>query len=183
LLQAALFSAVVTAFIIESYKNLSRNSDDVIILMLYQVSQQLAALGNSSPAGTVQSPFELPAFIPPRSAIFTNLCWFLSLGLSLACTLIAILIRQWASDYIHAIERRQAAEKRARIRAFLFQGVENSKVGAIVEGVPLLLHASLFLFLFGLVEFIRPINQVIMSLLTFFLFVCIGAYSFATILP
>jgi hypothetical protein len=44
--QAALFSAVVTAFIIESYRTLSRDSNDVVILLLFQMSEQLAAMSN-----------------------------------------------------------------------------------------------------------------------------------------
>ncbi|KAJ7601128.1 hypothetical protein C8J56DRAFT_1075119 [Mycena floridula] len=123
ILFVALFSAVITAFLIESYKTLSRDS--------------------TNQAVPIQSPADI-AFRPSRAVIITNAFWFLSLGLSLACALIATLIQQWAADYIHAIGRRQAPEKHARIRAFLFEGVENSNVGAIVEGTPVLLHASLF---------------------------------------
>ncbi|KAJ7583453.1 hypothetical protein C8J56DRAFT_210130 [Mycena floridula] len=42
---AALFSAVVTTFIIESYRTLSQDSNDVMILLLDQISQQLANNG------------------------------------------------------------------------------------------------------------------------------------------
>ncbi|KAJ7578581.1 hypothetical protein C8J56DRAFT_352068 [Mycena floridula] len=184
ILFAALFSAVVTAFIIESYRSLSRDSSEVIILLLFQMSQQLSALGNSSVAAPViQSALDLPLFTAPRSAVYTNVFWFLSLGLSLACALIATLIQQWASDYIHAIERRQAPEKRARIRSFLFEGVESSNLGTIVEGVPLLLHTSLFSFLVGLVIFTHPINSIITALLAFILSSCAIAYLSSTVLP
>ncbi|KAJ6537271.1 hypothetical protein DFH09DRAFT_846883, partial [Mycena vulgaris] len=88
----------------------------------------------------------------PVSAVYTTIFWFLSLRLSLACALIVTLIQQWA--YIHAIEGRQLPEKRARIRAFLYEGMQNSHIGAIVDGAPLLLHASLFSFLIGLVIFL-----------------------------
>ncbi|KAJ7601135.1 hypothetical protein C8J56DRAFT_1038739 [Mycena floridula] len=182
ILFAALFSAVITAFLIESYKTLSRDSTDVMIILLYQISQQLAANGNNSQVVPIQSPADI-AFRPSRAAIITNAFWFLSLGLSLACALIATLIQQWAADYIHAIDRRQAPEKRARIRAFLFEGVENSNVGAIVEGTPVLLHASLFSFLIGLVVFMHPINTVITILLSVILATCGIAYISSTVLP
>ncbi|KAJ7578594.1 hypothetical protein C8J56DRAFT_753385, partial [Mycena floridula] len=42
LLFAALFSAVVTAFIIESYRLLSPDPAALTLLILYQISQQLA---------------------------------------------------------------------------------------------------------------------------------------------
>jgi hypothetical protein len=156
----------------------------VVILLLFQISQQLAAVSNNTQTlPLIKSPIELPSFAAPRSAVYTNVFWFLSLGLSLACALIATLIQQWASDYIHAIERRQLPEKRARIRAFLYEGVENSHVGAIVDGAPLLLHASLFSFLIGLVIFMQPINSTITTLLACILALCVVAYLASTVTP
>ncbi|KAJ7577984.1 hypothetical protein C8J56DRAFT_798296, partial [Mycena floridula] len=181
---AALFSAVVTAFIIESYKTLSHDSGDVMILLLLQMFQQLAALGNDSQSVTIiESLDQISTFRPSRAVVITNAFWFLSLSLSLACALIATLIQQWASDYIHAIECRQAPERRARIRAFLFEGVENSNVSAIVDGTPVLLHISLFSFLMGLVVFMQPINSIITYLLVTILIGCGSAYSWSTVLP
>ncbi|KAJ7581838.1 hypothetical protein C8J56DRAFT_252209 [Mycena floridula] len=182
---AALFSAVVTAFIIESYKNLTVDSNYVLSIQLFQMSQQLAGLRDSSlPVPSIQSPRQImSSFKPSPLTVLTNAFWFLSLVLGLACALIATLIQQWASDYTHAIERRQAPEARARIRAFLFEGVEASNVAAIVEGTPVLLHASLFSFFIGLVMFMRPINLIITVLLSLILAVCAAAYISSTISP
>jgi hypothetical protein len=47
--QTGLFSVTVTAFIIESYKQLRPDSGDTIVLLLAQISQQLAALSNGTP--------------------------------------------------------------------------------------------------------------------------------------
>ncbi|KAJ7585651.1 hypothetical protein C8J56DRAFT_1027267 [Mycena floridula] len=177
LLFAALFSAVVTAFIIESYKNLS---PDLTVVFLYQISQQLSTMTNSTELNLLS----LSDFSgSPKLAIITNVFWFLSLALSLTCALTATLIQQWASDYVRAIERREAPEIRARIRAYLFEGVENSNVAVIVEGTPLLLHASLFSFFIGLVFFLHPINT-IMTFLTANILAAFGiAYLSATIAP
>ncbi|KAJ7572593.1 hypothetical protein C8J56DRAFT_841840, partial [Mycena floridula] len=180
LLFAALFSAVVTAFIIESYKLLSPDPAALTLLILYQISQQLA--NGSQTVASLPNPSQVP-FSPSVLAVLTNIFWFISLALSLTCALAATLIQQWASEYIHAIERRQVPEMRGRIRAFLFEGVESSRVSAIVEGTPALLHASLFSFLIGLVFFLRPINSAITYLMSGLLIACGTAYFYATIAP
>ncbi|KAJ7578508.1 hypothetical protein C8J56DRAFT_797158 [Mycena floridula] len=180
LLFAALFSAVVTAFIIESYKLLSPDPANLTLLILYQISQQLDNESQAVPF--LSNPFEIP-FTPSTLAVLTNVFWFISLALSLTCALAATLIQQWASEYIHSIERRQVLEMRGRIRTFLFEGVESSRVSAIVEGTPALLHASLFSFLVGLVFFLHPINKVVTYLTSGLLIVCGTAYFYATIAP
>ncbi|KAJ7590554.1 hypothetical protein C8J56DRAFT_536838 [Mycena floridula] len=179
LLFAALFSAVVTAFIIEGYKTLSPDPSAITVVLLYQISQQLSTITN-----TTELHISLPDFgTSPTLAIITNIFWFLSLALSLTCALTATLIEQWASDYVRAIERREAPEIKARIRAYLFEGVENSNVAAIVEGTPLLLHASLFSFFIGLIFFLHPISNIMTFLSAGILGVFSIAYLSATIAP
>ncbi|KAJ7105638.1 hypothetical protein C8R44DRAFT_639037 [Mycena epipterygia] len=46
--QAGLFSASLTAFLIESYKTLNRDPGDITVHLLSQISQQLAASANGS---------------------------------------------------------------------------------------------------------------------------------------
>ncbi|KAJ7584328.1 hypothetical protein C8J56DRAFT_1053781 [Mycena floridula] len=179
LLFAALFSAVVTAFIIEGYKTLSPDPSAMTVVLLYQISQQLSTITN-----TTELNISLPDLnSSPTLAIITNIFWFLSLALSLTCALTATLIEQWASDYVRAIERREAPAIKARIRAYLFEGVENSNVAAIVEGTPLLLHASLFSFFIGLIFFLHPISGIITFLSAGILAVFGIAYLSATIAP
>ncbi|KAJ7592713.1 hypothetical protein C8J56DRAFT_481982 [Mycena floridula] len=179
LLFAALFSAVVTAFIIEGYKTLSPDPSAMTVVLLYHISQQLSTITN-----TTKLNISLPDLnSSPTLAIITNVFWFLSLALSLTCALTATLIEQWASDYVRAIERREAPAIKARIRAYLFDGVENSNVAAIVEGTPLLLHASLFSFFIGLIFFLHPISIIITYLSAGILGVFSIAYLSATIAP
>ncbi|KAJ7572508.1 hypothetical protein C8J56DRAFT_875265, partial [Mycena floridula] len=117
LLFAALFSAVITAFIIEGYKTLSPDPSAMTVVLLYQISQQLAVITNTT--GSIVS---APDFsTSPTLAVIANIFWSLSLALSLTCALTATLIEQWASDYVRAIERREAPEIKARIRAYLLE--------------------------------------------------------------
>ncbi|KAJ7584315.1 hypothetical protein C8J56DRAFT_1166469 [Mycena floridula] len=179
LLFAALFSAVVTAFIIEGYKTLSPDPSAMTVVLLYQISRQLSTITN-----TTEPNISLPDLnSSPTLAIITNIFWSLSLALSLTCALTATLIEQWASDYVRTIGRREAPEIKARIRAYLFEGVENSNVAAIVEGTPLLLHASLFSFFVGLIFFLHPISTIMTFLSAGILAVFGIAYLSATIAP
>ncbi|KAJ7575005.1 hypothetical protein C8J56DRAFT_1172366 [Mycena floridula] len=179
LLFAALFSAVVTAFIIEGYKTLSPDPSAMTVVLLYHISQQLSTITN-----TTELQISLPDFATsPTLALITNIFWFLSLALSITCALTATLIEQWASDYVRAIERREAPAIKARIRSYLFEGVENSNVAAIVEGTPLLLHASLFSFFIGLIFFLHPISMIITFLAAGILAAFGVAYLSVTIAP
>jgi hypothetical protein len=111
------------------------------------------------------TPDKMP-FTPPHSAILINSLWFLSLAFSLTCALTATLVKQWSKDYLKNTRRSPTPYVRARIRAFLFEGLLRFRMSAVVDAIPLLLHTALLLFFTGLYEFLRPINPFI-STLTF----------------
>ncbi|KAI3611610.1 hypothetical protein WG66_007697 [Moniliophthora roreri] len=83
---AGLFSAVVTAFLIESYQWLSEDPADTTVALLIQLSAQLNA-PQSIPAE--RPPFEADSF-----SIHINCLWFLSLILSLTSALFGLLCKQ-----------------------------------------------------------------------------------------
>ncbi|KAJ7455581.1 hypothetical protein FB451DRAFT_1048897, partial [Mycena latifolia] len=95
LIFAGLFSASLTAFLIESYKTLNPDTGDATVRLLAQISLQLAASANGS---TLQLPESTP-FTPPAASLVCNALWFISLGFSLTCALIATLLEQWARDF------------------------------------------------------------------------------------
>ncbi|KAJ7278792.1 hypothetical protein C8J57DRAFT_1027799, partial [Mycena rebaudengoi] len=68
LIFAGLFSASLTAFLIESYKTLSPDSGDTTVLLLSQISLQLAASANGS---TFSVPRTVP-FTPPITPLVCN---------------------------------------------------------------------------------------------------------------
>ncbi|KAF9469699.1 hypothetical protein BDZ94DRAFT_1328504 [Collybia nuda] len=187
LIFAGLFSASVTAFIIESYKTLSPNNDEIMISLLAQISQQLTTISNAStPTNAIfaQSNLTIPEpFTPSTSSLVCNTLWFLSLGFSLACALSATLVEQWVRNYLQAIENRPTPHERARISAFLFKGLEKFKMAALVETIPLLLHISLLLFFAGLIEFLRPVNAAISNIVLGMLVSCAILYILATLIP
>ncbi|KAF9486365.1 hypothetical protein BDN70DRAFT_794245 [Pholiota conissans] len=190
LIFAGLFSASVTTFIVESYKTLNPDPSNASVTLLAQISQQLAAGFNSSltslDTNSIQwdvSQFNQNNFKPPVSSIICNVLWFLSLGFSLTCALSATLVEQWTRQYLHASTNRPAPQDRARISAYLNQGIRRYKMAAIVDTIPLLLHISLFLFFAGLVAFLNPINPILQYLILVMLICCFFLYLLVTTLP
>ncbi|EIN09984.1 hypothetical protein PUNSTDRAFT_40355, partial [Punctularia strigosozonata HHB-11173 SS5] len=96
-LLAGLFSAVLTAFIIESYKFLQRDPDDTTAALLLQISLQLSSfsVNGSFMDSTHPIKAQLPPLQMPRGAVRINTFWFSSLVLSLISALVCILLKQW----------------------------------------------------------------------------------------
>jgi hypothetical protein len=139
---------------------------------------------NTVPNVAAPSPSDLSStFHKDKQAFRVNLYWFLSLVLALLCAFTATLVKQWGRNYLHEVARHPAAYRRARVRAFLFEGLEHFGLPAIVNAVPTLLHGSLFIFLMGLVEFLLPIDR---ALGHFFLGILVAAsllYGYTIVLP
>ncbi|TDL21512.1 hypothetical protein BD410DRAFT_701043, partial [Rickenella mellea] len=151
LIFAALFSASVTAFVIESYRSLIQDPTQVTVSILMQISQQLAN-GTHTPAAV------LPAFSPQYGDIAVNILWFLSLAFSLTCALAAVLVRQWARQYLRFPRSLSTITEQARARQYVFENMQWWKMDVVVEMIPALLHISLILFFIGLLLFLHLIN-------------------------
>ncbi|KAH9071518.1 hypothetical protein EDB83DRAFT_253679 [Lactarius deliciosus] len=177
-----LFSATVATFIIESYKQLSHDSGDTTNALLTQISQQLANTSNVTPFAGVGAQNSLP-FKPTASAVRVNVMWFLSLVLSLTCALSATLMQQWARRYQELARRRGAPHKRARMRAYIFDGIKGFRMTRAIEAMPMLLHLSVFLFFAGLIDFLIPINTTVAYFTLGWIALFALAYVILTILP
>ncbi|KAK7006319.1 hypothetical protein R3P38DRAFT_1706512 [Favolaschia claudopus] len=182
LIFAGLFSAVLTAFLIESYKTLNPDPVDLTVLLLTRISEQLADSAHGNATNT-PLPLELGDGGPTRAALACNALWFLSLGLSLSCALIATLLEQWAREFLHRTDIHSAPVIRARIFSFLYHGLRRFNMHAIVDIIPLLLHLSLMLFFSGLVAFLIPVNTGIAIIAAVMLFVVATTYSVLTVFP
>ncbi|KAJ7734442.1 hypothetical protein B0H16DRAFT_1380719, partial [Mycena metata] len=179
LIFAGLFSASLTAFLIESYKSLSPDSGHMTVVLLTQISHQLAAAAN----GTSFTVSPCASFTPPPTSLVCNVLWFISLGLSLTCALIATLLEQWARDFLHKADIRSAPVIRARLFSYLYYGIRRFGMHTVVDIVPLLLHVSLLLFFGGLVAFLIPINTAVTAVAGILLAIMLTVYSLLTLLP
>ncbi|KAJ7663189.1 hypothetical protein DFH06DRAFT_1087982 [Mycena polygramma] len=178
LIFAGLFYASLTAFLIESYKTLSPDSGDQTVKLLAHISHQLASGFN----GTTSPISPSAPFTPSSTSLICNALWFISLGLSLTCALIATLLEQWARDFTHRADMRSAPLMQARIYSYLYYGMKRFNMHVVVDVIPLLLHASLFLFFAGLVAFLIPVNIIMAAITAILLFLVTAAYSILTFL-
>jgi hypothetical protein len=90
--QAGLFSAVLTAFVVESYQLLQPDNGSTSVLALTAISLQLQALtlGNGSTA----LPFIQEDPATPISAYVLNALWFIALTASVVSAFFGILLKQ-----------------------------------------------------------------------------------------
>ncbi|KAJ7595303.1 hypothetical protein C8J56DRAFT_1159835 [Mycena floridula] len=181
LIFAGLFTASVTAMIVESYKLLKPDSGDQTVALLTQLSQQLAHLSDSTlPAPqliTNDNPFH-----PATSVVICNFLFFLSLGFTLLCAVGATLVEQWVRQYLQETQAGTPIQN-ARLREYLHQGIVHFRMLEVVETIPFLLHISLFLFFAGLCIFIYPFNHIIGALCMFIFAICFVLYLIPTLTP
>ena len=103
--------------------------------------------------------------------------------ISLTCALLATLLQQWARRYLRVTQPRYSLHKRARIRSFFAEGVDEFLLPWVVEVLPTLLHVSLFLFFAGLVVFLWNVNLTIFKVVLLWAGVCTAIYGCFTFIP
>ena len=164
-------------------QDLRPNSQDTSAFYLGNIYEVLAD-PNATRASIPSPVTKPPPFSRPRYAVWVNSLWFLSLVMSLSCALWATSLHQWARRYIRVTQpARCGPEKRARMRAFYANGVEKMHISWAVEGLPTLLHLSLFLFFGGLVIFLNNVDQEVFLCVVSWIGVFSVVYGLITMLP
>ena len=182
-LQTGLFSAAVAALLAVTVQDLRPNSQDTSAFYLGNIYEVLADPNVTRPS-TPSPVAKLPPFSRPRHAVWVNSLWFLSLVMSLSCALWATSLHQWARRYIRLTQpARCSPEKRARMRAFFANGVDEMHVPWAVEGLPTLLHLSLFLFFGGLAIFLFNVDQEVFTCVVSWIAFFSIVYGLITLLP
>ncbi|KAI0310519.1 hypothetical protein OF83DRAFT_1070386 [Amylostereum chailletii] len=93
LILSGLFSVIVTAFLVETYKNLQPDNEEMSTQLLVRV---VAALEKTNTSAVGITPFDGPS---SHISLWINILWFLSLLLSVVCAISATLIQQWFRKY------------------------------------------------------------------------------------
>jgi hypothetical protein len=162
--KAGLFSAVLTAFVVESYQKLSPDTSSQMLVVMQQVSAQMASF--NTPIGTINSTYQpllpIPAtreqpFEPSSSDIRVNVLWFASLLFSLITASFGILIKQWLREYLAVTN--PSPQARLRIRHFRYPELERWMVFEIAAVLPVLQQLSLALFFIGLCYFTESVHS------------------------
>jgi hypothetical protein len=143
--QSGLFSAIVTAFLIESYKNLQPDPAQESIQLLRQIAAQ------SSGRNWV-------AEVDPRIdriSICVNVFWFLSLVLSLTAALVGIVSLQWIRSHI----RSQSDGADSLGLSYMHSlGLYRSYIPLVFASLPVILIFGLTFFLIGLIVFLLDLS-------------------------
>ncbi|KAK7023637.1 hypothetical protein VNI00_016599 [Paramarasmius palmivorus] len=172
---AGLFSAVVTAFAIESYQWLLEDSTDTTNTLLLQISKQLANT-------TVVVDVPQPTFQPSSSSVRINALWFLSLVLSLTSGLFGLLCKQWLREHRRDTPTRSQAETLA-LRELRNASFQKRAISSFLAMPPILLEIALLLFLAGVLELLWTLHIVPFSVVAVAVGCSAGLYLVTTVLP
>ncbi|KAI0363355.1 hypothetical protein BV20DRAFT_148506 [Pilatotrama ljubarskyi] len=181
LVYAGLFSAIVTAFNVQSYLLLQPAPPDPAVVALRQISLQLSSLSISpSFANSTYPPVHsTTSALPPgppvgASIVWLNALWFSSLVLSLSSASIGIMIKQWTNEFKSGLPSekisREARETRdtARLRQYRLNNLVKWRVGAIVLAIPVFLQLALAFFLAGLLVLAWTLHSTVAAITTLF---------------
>ncbi|KAI0698853.1 hypothetical protein C8Q76DRAFT_587081, partial [Earliella scabrosa] len=185
LVYAGLFSAILTAFNVQSYTLLAPDPQDRILDTLQQISVQLGSFSinpsfvNSTAPAVSQIPVPPPQ--APRSAIWLNTLWFSSLICSLSAASIGIMVKQWLNEYSAGLSG--SSRQTARLRQQRFKSLTRWRVAWIVAILPVLLQIALALFLSGLLVLLWSLNNVVAGVASALIGVLFIVTSGSIILP
>ena len=155
--QAGLFSATLTSFLVDSASNLQVDPAQQMVFyqqqnveLLAQISKQISSIALQ--ASIPSTPLPSFDFSPRTSDVRVNVYWFMSLIFSISAALLATLVQHWVQEYMQVFQRYSNPLKSARLRQYLYEGVERWYMPTVARSVPGLVHISLFLFFLGLGE-------------------------------
>ncbi|KAH9885748.1 hypothetical protein C8Q73DRAFT_293907 [Cubamyces lactineus] len=159
---AGLFSAVITAFNVESYKLLRDSVPDQSLIVLTRMYAHMsgAAPDESLPASSKP----IPGWI-----IVLNSFWFSGLVCSLAAASIGITVKQWLSRYQVGLSG--VSKDVRRLRQYRLNGLRKWHVGAIVAALPILLQIALDLFVLGLLVLLGNLSQTVLVVVAVFIII------------
>ena len=179
MLQAGLFSAVASAFIIEVNSDLKPDPNEetaaLFRVLIYKVD---STTFNEAPA--------IPQWAgPPRTTVQVQAILFASLAASLFSAFLAMLGKQWLNRYASA-DLRGSVIERCRNRQRKLDGIASWYFENVIELLPVMLQAALFLLGCALSRYLWETNTTIASVvlgvtsfgLFLFLFIVVAGAAF-----
>ncbi|KAF5337970.1 hypothetical protein D9758_014313 [Tetrapyrgos nigripes] len=180
---AALFSAVVTSFVISTVVNLQPDYTKITASLMLEQNLLLRATGNTTAQQSVpQASVDLDNADVSTKDLWINGLFFASLSLSLATALLSVLVKQWLQAYSSSLPTGNAQE-RAKIRQFRYLGFKEWKIPEIIGILPIILHASLGLFMVGLSVYVSELHQSLCWIVVSVTFISFLGYFGSIIIP
>ncbi|KAG8810901.1 hypothetical protein FRC17_002710, partial [Serendipita sp. 399] len=138
LIFAGLFSAVVSAFISQTYPMLKPDPVDTLTSILQELRK---------PGSVPEQPFVIPEY-----AVRVNCFLFAGLFVSMIVALLSILVKQWTRSYQRDLAGVSSPHLRARIRHFRYHGVKRWHLAGIVGLLSIFMHFALFVSAVGIID-------------------------------
>lgn len=161
--QAGLFSAILTAFNIESYKLLQQQPEDATAAILAQISAQLNSFTVNANYANSTHPTDSATLFPPFRAtplaVRLNTWWFSALVCALLSASLGLLVKQWLREYLAGSAN--ISRESIRIRQYRHAGLERWHVPEIILCLPMLLQLALVLFFAGLIDLLWSLNHIV----------------------
>ncbi|RPD63464.1 hypothetical protein L227DRAFT_572612 [Lentinus tigrinus ALCF2SS1-6] len=161
---AGLFSAILTAFNVQSYQLLTPPPPvDPVIVALEKISAQLSSFSVNPPSvNSTQPTFVRPdptPSSPPLWAVWLNAVWFSSLIFSLSAASVGIMVKQWLNEYNTGLSG--TSRQVARLRQLHLNSLQRWHVKEIVAVLPVLLQIASALFFAGLLILLWQLDRTV----------------------
>ncbi|KAJ7191404.1 hypothetical protein GGX14DRAFT_381186, partial [Mycena pura] len=140
LIFAGLFSAILSAFLIEIRKGLQEDLQNVTNTLLTALVQKQNVDNSQLPSTSM--------FVPSLPTRWINGLWFTSLIFSLVSALGASVAKGWVTQFSTLSG---SSWDDASIHCRRLRGIQRWHLGLIIRALPVLLHIAFFLFGSGLV--------------------------------
>ncbi|KAJ6453646.1 hypothetical protein C8R47DRAFT_997574, partial [Mycena vitilis] len=174
LIVATLFSAVVTAFVIETAHDLGPSAQGLTNDLLVNIIQALDP-------NTLQPIVKPQNFVPSRGSVWVNGLWFTSLACSLGDAAIAMLIKQWLNAYSAGLPA--SHQLRSRMRQNRFDALIKWKTPQIISFLPFALSVCVMMFLAGLSILLFSLNSIVATATTIFVGIIVIFHVASLLLP
>ncbi|KAI0368235.1 hypothetical protein BV20DRAFT_480261 [Pilatotrama ljubarskyi] len=166
LVYAGLFSAVVTAFNVESYVLLQPQTPDPSLAVLERISAQLGSSSVHTPSLNQTEPssplLSASPSLAPAWTVWLNIFWFSSLMCSLAAASIGIAVKQWLQEYSSGLSG--TSRHTARLRQRRLNSLTKWRVADITAALPVMLQLALGLYCVGLLILLWNLHPVVAAL-------------------
>ncbi|KAK0471510.1 hypothetical protein IW261DRAFT_1511761 [Armillaria novae-zelandiae] len=181
---ASLFSAVVTTFVNTASENMKPDYSMISACLLVEEVNMQRDATNSAPARVLSLPSCDTAMTSAPTYVdqLVNSIWVVSLTLSLVTAFIAVVVKQWLHQYSTAVPN-SSPRDRARIRQSRHAAFGTWQVPMIIGLLPVLMHASLALFLAGFITSLFSMDMAIAYVVAILSGAVYVAYGICLILP
>ncbi|KAG8725277.1 hypothetical protein FRC09_003561 [Ceratobasidium sp. 395] len=168
--------------VIESSKRLQPDPAETATQTLQAISQILIAISNGKPVDSFTSSDVSPSqFSTFRSSVLVNALWYLSLTLSVAVSLVAMVSKSWCNVFMS--NRTGPKYEQGRRRQRKWNAIERWGMENVFVYLPALMHLALLLFALGLSVYLWDLCVSVAVPVFFVTVVVVSLYAVATTLP